>query len=216
MPRSGRLRGAVVTADEIASLFTRADGSYLFARWSRPIVPVVFGLDDETLATVKGAIEALVAVAGQRMAGTDPEQGANLLIFICRDWTELREVPGLGRLVEGLEGAVARLTAEGADRYPQVRFEADGAIRASFVVLNMGGRLAAEPADRLALDMALRALLLRSDRAFAGRPTLTEGPDGAMVRPELLALLAAAYDPVLPPVARDPSHALRLAARVGG
>jgi hypothetical protein len=205
-----------LTADEIASLFTRADGSYLFARWTRPVVPVVFGLDDATLATVKGAIEALVAVAGHRMAGTDPEQGANLLIFFCRGWTELLEVPDLGRLVEGLDRAVARLTAEGADRYAQVHFEADGAIRASFVLVNMGGRLAAEPADRLALDLALRALLLRSDQAFADRATLVEVPEGAIVRPELLALLAAAYDPVLPPVARDRSHALRLAARVGG
>jgi hypothetical protein len=205
-----------MTADEIASLFTRADGSYLFARWTRPVVPVVFGLDDATLATVKGAIEALVAVAGHRMAGTDPEQGANLLILFCRGWTELLEVPDLGRLVEGLDGAVARLTAEGADRYAQVRFEADGAIRASFVFLNMGGRLAAEPADRLALDLALRALLLWSDQAFAVRATVAEVPEGAIVRPELLALLAAAYDPVLPPVARDRSHALRLAARVGG
>jgi hypothetical protein len=205
-----------MTADEIASLFTRADGSYLFARWTRPVVPVVFGLDDATLATVKGAIEALVAVAGHRMAGTDPEQGANLLILFCRGWTELLEVPDLGRLVEGLDGAVARLTAEGADRYAQVRFEADGAIRASFVFLNMGGRLAAEPADRLALDLALRALLLWSDQAFADRATVVEVPEGAIVRPELLALLAAAYDPVLPPVARDRSHALRLAARVGG
>lgn len=205
-----------MTADEIASLFTRADGSYLFARWTRPVVPVVFGLDDATLATVKGAIEALVAVAGHRMAGTDPEQGANLLIFFCRGWTELLEVPDLGRLVEGLDRAVARLTAEGADRYAQVHFEADGAIRASFVLVNMGGRLAAEPADRLALDLALRALLLWSDQAFADRATLVEVPEGAIVRPELLALLAAAYDPVLPPVARDRSHALRLAARVGG
>jgi hypothetical protein len=205
-----------LTADEIASLFTRADGSYLFARWTRPVVPVVFGLDDATLATVKGAIEALVAVAGHRMAGTDPEQGANLLIFFCRGWTELLEVPDLGRLVEGLDRAVARLTAEGADRYAQVHFEADGAIRASFVLVNMGGRLAAEPADRLALDLALRALLLWSDQAFADRATLVEVPEGAIVRPELLALLAAAYDPVLPPVARDRSHALRLAARVGG
>ena len=29
--------------DEIARLFTRADGTYLCARWGRPIVPVVFG-----------------------------------------------------------------------------------------------------------------------------------------------------------------------------
>ena len=29
---------------EVEALFTRADGAYLFARWGRPIVPVVFGV----------------------------------------------------------------------------------------------------------------------------------------------------------------------------
>ena len=36
-----------------------------------------------------------------------------------------------------------------------------------------------------------------------------------VLHPEVAALLRAAYDPVLPPVARDKAHALRLAARVG-
>ena len=35
-------------------MFTRHDGGYLFARWGRPIVPVVFGVDDATLSVVKG------------------------------------------------------------------------------------------------------------------------------------------------------------------
>ena len=40
--------------------------------------------------------------------------------------------------------------------------------------------------------------------------------DGRVVlRPEIGAVLRAAYDPVMPPVARDPSHALRIAARAG-
>ncbi len=47
---------------EIEALFTRGDGSYLFARWGRPIVPVVFGVDDASLAVFKGAIEAVVAL----------------------------------------------------------------------------------------------------------------------------------------------------------
>ena len=43
---------------EIETLFTRQDGSYAFARWGRPIAPIVFGVDDATLQTVKGAVEA--------------------------------------------------------------------------------------------------------------------------------------------------------------
>jgi hypothetical protein len=35
-----------------------------------------------------------------------------------------------------------------------------------------------------------------------------------MLRPEIGALIRAAYDPVLPPAADDPSHALRLDARM--
>ena len=35
--------------DAVARLFTRADGSYLFARWGRPIAPVVFGVEEETV-----------------------------------------------------------------------------------------------------------------------------------------------------------------------
>ena len=48
---------------DVAPLFTRSDGSYLCARWARPIAPVVFGVDDATLGIVKGAIEAVVALA---------------------------------------------------------------------------------------------------------------------------------------------------------
>eukprot|EP01036_Dinobryon_divergens_P039337 gene39337-51841_t len=62
-----------MTPDQVQALFTRADGTYLFARWGRPIVPVVFGVEDATLAVVKGAVEAVVALAGHKMAETDPE-----------------------------------------------------------------------------------------------------------------------------------------------
>ena len=76
------------SADAITAMFTRATGEYLFARWGRPIVPVVFGVDAVTLATVKGAVEAVVTLAGHKMAETDPELGANLMIFFFRDWQE--------------------------------------------------------------------------------------------------------------------------------
>jgi hypothetical protein len=36
-----------------------------------------------------------------------------------------------------------------------------------------------------------------------------------VLRPEVAGLIRAAYDPVLPASAREASHALRLAARVG-
>ena len=73
--------------EEIEALFTRNDGSYGFARWGRPIAPIVFGVQDETLGIVKGAIEAVVTLAGHQMAETDPELGANLMVFFSANGT---------------------------------------------------------------------------------------------------------------------------------
>ena len=65
---------------DVARFFTRSDGSYRFARWGRPIAPVVFGVDDATLSVIKGAVEAVAVLAGHEMAETDPELGANWLM----------------------------------------------------------------------------------------------------------------------------------------
>ncbi len=203
-----------MTVDEIRALFTRADGSYLCARWGRPIVPVVFRIDDASLPVVKGAIEAVVALAGHRMAQTDPELGANLMVFFTRDWSELREVPNLDRLVPDLRPLCDRLEATGANQYRIFRFDPQGGIRAAFVFLRMDAHLAAVPAETLALSQAVQTILLWSDRAFADRAPLAMTESGVMLRPEIAALIRAAHDPVLPVAAQDPSHALRLAARI--
>ncbi|MEJ2037136.1 MAG: hypothetical protein P8X69_14310, partial [Maritimibacter sp.] len=79
-------------------MFTSGE-AYNFARWGRPIAPIVFGVEDATLATIKGAIEAVVMTAGHMMAETDPEFGVNLMMFFLRDWAELREVPDLDKLL---------------------------------------------------------------------------------------------------------------------
>ncbi|MEI4472556.1 hypothetical protein [Frigidibacter sp. MR17.24] len=202
---------------DLARFFTRDDGSFLCARWARPIVPVVFGAADETLATVKGAIETVVLLAGHRMAETDPEQGANLFVFFLRDWAELAAVPDLDRLLGGAGATadlVARLQAAGAHQYRSFRFEASGAIRAGFVFLRIAGPLAEIPADALALDEAVRMILTWGPAAFRDRAALAEANGLAVIRPGIAALVAAAYDPVLPAAATDPVHALRLRARL--
>ena len=80
----------------------------------------------------------------------------------------------------------------------------------------MDEELMAVPAETLALGQVVQTVLLWSDMAFRDRSTLAVTPGGATVlRPEIAALIGAAYDPVLPAVARDASHALRLAARMG-
>ena len=59
-------------------------------------------------------------------------------------------------------------------------------------------------------------MLLWSDTAFRAASPLALLPGGqAMLRPEIAALVRAAYDPVLPAAADDPAHALRLFARLG-
>ncbi len=203
-------------ARDVEALFTRRDGAYRFARWGRPIVPVVFGVEDATLSVVKGAIEAVVALAGHRMAETDPELGANFMLFFFRDWAELPEVPGLDRLVPDLGPLVARLEAEGANQYRLFRFDEGGAIRACFLFLRMDGNLSAMPAEELALAQVVQAVLLWSDAAFRDSSPLARVERGGVIlRPEIAGLIRAGYDPVMPAAARDPSHAMRLAARMG-
>lgn len=202
-------------ADQVRALFTRGDGSYLCARWGRPIVPVVFGVEEATLSVVKGAIEAVVALAGHRMAETDPELGANLMVFFFRDWAELPEVPNLDRLIPDLAPLCDRLAAAGANQYRIFRFDESGAIRAAFVFVRMDGHMEQVPAETLALLQAVQVIVLWSDLAFTDASPLVAGREGAvMLRPEIAGVIRAAYDPVLPAVARDASHALRLAARM--
>jgi hypothetical protein len=202
-------------ADEVAALFTRPDGGYLFARWGRPLAPVVFGVEDATLRTFKGAIEAVAALAGHPVAETDPELGANLMLFFLRDWDELAQVPNLDRLIDGLGPLLERLEAGRANQYRVFRFDAAGAIRACFAFLRIDDELAATPAPTLALATAVQTILLWSDAAFEDRAALasTEG-GGVFLRPEIAGVIRAAYDAAMPSATRDPVHALRLAARL--
>lgn len=203
-----------MTPDQIEMLFTRRDGHYLCARWGRPIVPVVFGVDDATLATVKGAVEAVVVLAGHRMAETDPELGANLMVFFFRDWAELPQVPNLDRLVPDLGPLCERLAAAGANQYRFFRFDEAGAIKAAFVFLRMDAALSELPAEVLALNEAVQVILLWGEGAFAETSPLAQAEGRVILRPEIAGVIQAAYQPSLPPVARDASHALRMAARL--
>ena len=199
----------------IQALFTRADGQYLFARWGRPIVPVVFGVSDQTLAVLKGAIEAVVVLAGHKMAEVDTELGANLMLFFCADWTELQGVPGLDRLVPELPDLVGRLQAADANQYRIFRFDPAGAIRACFGFVRMDAHLAAVPVETVALSQAVQMIVLWSDMAFRGASPLEVLDGVAMLKRDVGAVIRAGYDKVLPDMSRDPNHGVRLAARVG-
>ncbi|EBA18509.1 hypothetical protein RSK20926_12339 [Roseobacter sp. SK209-2-6] len=207
-----------LTPEQIQAYFTRHDGSYGFARWGRPIAPIVFGVEDETLKVIKGAIEAVVTLSGHQMAETDPELGSNLMFFFFRDWGELLEVPDLDRLIPGLTALVARLKAADASQYRAFRFDDTGAIQAGFVFLRMEGAMAELPAETLALSQAAQMILLWGDQAFAETSPLAVLPEtgATILKPEVAGIIAAAYDRMMPPSADDASHALRLFARLQG
>ena len=205
-----------MSPERIEAKFTRSDGSYCFARWGRPIVPVIFGIQEQTLEVFKGAIEAIVSLAGHNIAETDPELGANLMIFFMADWAELLDTPKLGEMIPDLPNLVSRLQTADANQYRSFRFDDDGAIQACFVFLRMDKVLADLPADSLALAQMAQVILLWSEQAFARVSPLGLLADGktTVLKPTIAQLIQAAYDPIMPVSADDPSHALRLYARV--
>ncbi|SFH14398.1 hypothetical protein SAMN04488020_10789 [Palleronia marisminoris] len=206
-----------MTPDDVARQFTRSDGSYVFARWGRPIAPVVFGVEDQTLSVMKGALQAVADLARHPVVETDPELGVNFMVFFLREWDELRHVPDLGRLIPDLESLLPRLEEAGANQYRAFRFEEDGAIRAAFVFVRMDDEMSALPAEIVALSQVVQTILLWSDTAFSERSALAEAPDGTVIlRPEIGRLIRAAYDPVMPRATTDGAHAYRLSARIGG
>ena len=208
---------ALPSAEEVAALFTRSDGSFLCARWGRPMAPVVFGTQAEALPVIKGALEAVSTLAGRPLAETDPELGANMMLFFLRDWAEMAQTPGLDGLIPELPDLAARLERAEANQYRIFRFDAEGAIRACFAFVRMDAHMAAVPAETLALNQAVQAILLWSDTAFSGPGGTALARTAAghtVLRPDIATVIRAAYDPVLPDVSRDPAHALRLAARL--
>lgn len=187
-----------LTPEAITELFTR-DGHYLRARWGRPVAPVIFGLDDESLAIFRNALTAVLHDIRHPLVETDPEMGSNMMTFFLRDWAELEGLPDLEQLT-GQSDLPKRLMGGSADQYRLFRFDPDGGIRASICFVNMGGSLADAHPGQLAEALAVRSLL-----TFAR---------DVVVTPEIAVLLRAAYDPVMPVASNDPSDALRLFARM--
>ncbi len=204
-----------LTPETVEALFTRADGSFHFARWGRPLAPVVFGTDDATLTILKDAIRSVAGLGDLALVDADPEFGANVLIFFVEQWSELAEVPNLNRLFPEFDALLDRLDQAGANQYRSFRFDTDGAISLCLILLRMDESLSAVPAQTLGTVQMVQSMLLWSDMAFR-----TESPVGVvnqdgqtLPRPDIAALIRAAYDRLLPASSRQVSHAHRLAAR---
>lgn len=207
-----------MTPERVEALFTRSDGGFHFARWGRPLAPVVFGTDDPTLHILKDGVQEVATLADLPLVDTDPELGANFLMFFVRDWPELSAVPHLERLLPELPQLLDRLIQAGANQYRTFRFDAGGAIKLCIVFLRLDENLAGLPAQTIGAAQTVQSLLLWSDTAFRDESPIGQVTEAghAVATPEIAALIRAAYDPVLPAMSQEPSHALRLAARAGG
>lgn len=203
----------ILTPEKITELF--GGQNFRFARWGRPVAPVVFGVDDATLTALKSAFATVLGVANQKMAETDPELGANLMVFFLRDWDEVLAIPDLDRLVTGMSQKIAALKAADANQYRSFTFEADGSIRFCAVFLRFDETMQAASVQAIGTQQMVQSLLLWAEGAFSQQSPVAIIQQNALciVKPNYAALIRAAYDPNLPAATTEPSHALRLAAR---
>ena len=201
--------------EKIISLFSR-DGRYHFSRWAKPISPVIFGVDDNSLSAIKSAFLDVVSLSSLRISDFDQELGANFLVFFCSEWEELIEVPNLNRLIPDLKGLVGTLKDSQANQYRTFSFTVTGAINLVVVLLRYDLELASVSVQTLTVSQVLQSLLLWSPTAFKSHSPISieKKTQRCFVKPFFEALIKAAYDPVLPDYSLDESHAMRLTARV--
>ena len=199
----------------VEAQFTRRDGSFRFARWGRPLAPVIVGTNDEGCKIFEDGISAVARMAGLEVAELDPDLGANFLVFLVNEWAELTEAPNLVRLIPNLNELISSLSDHAANQYRVFNFTEDGAIRLCITMLRYEEELQRVSAQTLALGQAFQGILMWSDSAFTGESPLAITDDGlCVIKPIYADLLRAAYNPVLPDAGNDASIALRLAARL--
>lgn len=217
---------AVPDTAALRALFTRADGTYRFARWGRPLVPAFFGLNAEGERIWREALRASSAIGGLELADEDPELGVNFMVFNCHAWAELRALPAMDRLIPDLHRLLGVLEASGANQYCIFGFapaagasaganpDAPGQIRICITLLRRDEVFATMSERALALGQTVQGLLLWSDHAFTAESPVAEieGVGRAVVTPRLQHVLRAAYAPALPDAADDPAHAAAMAA----
>jgi hypothetical protein len=202
---------------QVEKLFEAQDGGYRFSRWGREIAPVVFGIDDETLGHLKDAMASVALIAGMEFVETDPELGANLMMFFCTDWDELDMVPNLDQLIPDFDVLKSSLKRTGANQYRTFSFDEHGSIKVCIVLLRFDEHMAQTSVQTLGVGQMTQCILLWGDEAFKDTSPIAIVPENGMciVKPNYAALIKAAYDPAMPPSAVATSHAMRLAARAG-
>lgn len=205
----------LIKKELIEAYFTRSDGKYIFARWGRPIAPVVFGIQDESLVTLKSALQSMVGLANHELAETDPELGSNAMFFFFLSWDEVLEVKDLDKIIPDLSNLVERLKSIQANQYRFFRFEAEGGIKAVFTFICMDENLSSVSAEVLCLNQVVQMFLLWSDDAFKhNSPTLVAKNGRVILNPIVGDIIRSVYEPTMPLYSNDNSHALRVGARI--
>ncbi|MEM0988096.1 MAG: hypothetical protein AAGK00_04400 [Pseudomonadota bacterium] len=203
--------------DWVTRQFTRSDGSFRFARWARPLAPVIVGTDDQGCKIFEDGIRHVATVAGAEAGELDPDLGANFMVFLVNEWHELEQAPNLVRLLPNLADLIENLTTHGANQYRVFNFDPEGALRLCISLIRYDDQMQSISAQTLAVNIAFQGMLLWSDQAFRDESPFGVTNDGVcLIKPAYARLLQAAYDPVLPSVGNDPAFALRLAARMAG
>ena len=202
-------------AENPVILFTSPDQRYHFARWGRPIAPVVFGVGDENLPHLKDAIAMTVGISGGMLVDTDPELGANFMWFFCRDWDEMLVIPDLDKLIPNFVNLITELQEKNATRYRSFGFEKNGAIQLCVVLIRVDAATERMSLQTLGTSETFQSLLTFGENAFdVHSPIATIKVNNlCIVKPEYAAVVRAAYDPALPAASNDSAHALRVSAR---
>ena len=202
-------------AENPVILFTSPNQRYHFARWGRPIAPVVFGVGDENLPHLKDAIAMTVGISGGMLVDTDPELGANFMWFFCRDWDEMLVIPDLDKLIPNFVNLITELQEKNATRYRSFGFEKNGAIQLCVVLIRVDAATERMSLQTLGTSETFQSLLTFGENAFdVHSPIATIKVNNlCIVKPEYAAVVRAAYDPALPAASNDPAHALRVSAR---
>ncbi len=204
-----------MSPEQVENMFT-TDGKYNFARWGRPIAPVVFGTEGESLDAIKDAFQNVAFLADMQLADVDPEFGSNFLVFFCAEWDEIAAVKDLHHLIPNLEEVLAQLSQKNANQYRKFMFDDDGAIKLCVLFLRYDDEMASVSVQTLATVQMVHSILFWSRAAFMLKSPVgfIEENNMAIVRPIIAAMIRAAYDKTMPSVATDTSHALRMSARI--
>jgi len=204
-----------LSEDEIKDLFTQTDGTYQFARWSRPIAPVVFGVNDDILKGLRAAIEATVGITGQKLADVDPELGTNFMWVFVREWDELLVLPDIEKLIPNLNQKLVEIKKSNSNSYRYLTFDPDGGIMFACVIIRPMGDYAKQSVSAIGSAETMLTLATFGKKAFANESPLAMIPENKVivVKPKYAAVIRAAYEETMPVRAIDASHALRIKAR---